>query len=158
MLADEWEKKRRKIPWENAEERTRAFSWGQGPHHWRLLSFTDYGQLTRRLREEEKRVKGQLHGRQRRDMRQSINKATAAREKSRIQGRLTAVIRSIRGTHMEPYSLHQLTLPSGETLSDPIAIHESHTAHWRLWFQGDDHSNFFEYFTIDWSNSQALHN
>jgi hypothetical protein len=114
-ICDEWEKKLNKIPWADADERYRAFTLGKGPHTWRTLTISEYGQLTTRLRETEKQIKGRLHGRQRRDMRMEINKATAAREKSRIQGRLTSVIRSICGTHVEQYSLHQLLLPSGET-------------------------------------------
>ena len=84
----------------------------------------------------------------------SINAATTAREKSRIQGRLTSVIRSICGTHVEPYSLHQLLLPTGETTTDPLAIHDAHTAHWRQWFLGDALSNFFSCYDIDWSSPQ----
>jgi hypothetical protein len=49
------------------------------------MPISDYGKLATVLREEEKLVKGQLHGRQRRDMRASINKATEAREKARVQ-------------------------------------------------------------------------
>jgi hypothetical protein len=153
-LADEWESKLKKIPWKDADERIKAYAWGKGSYHWRLLTISDYGQLSLRLREEEKFIKGRLHGRQRRDMRMSINGATAAREKSRVQGKLTAVIRSICGTHTEPYSLHQLLLPNGETTSDPLAIHDAHTAHWRQWFLGDDLSNFFSCHEIDWIHPQ----
>jgi len=77
-----------------------------------------------------------------------INKATAARDKSRLQGRLTSVIRSICGTHVDKYSLHQL-LPSGETITDPLAIHDLHTAYWRHWFSSPECPNFFTYNEID---------
>ena len=153
-ICDEWEKKLNKIPWADADERYRAFTLGKGPHTWRTLTIPEYGQLTTRLRETEKQIKGRLHGRQRRDMRMDINKATAAREKSRIQGRLTSVIRSICGTHVEQYSLHQLLLPSGETITDPLAIHDTHTAHWRQWFSSPVSSNFFAHHEIDWNNPQ----
>jgi len=89
-----------------------------------------------------------------RDMRMRINKATVAREKSRIQGRFTSVIRTICGTHVEQCSLHQLFLPSGETTTDPLAINDLHTAHWRRWFSSPESPNFFTYNEIDWSNPQ----
>jgi len=112
------------IPLENADERYRAFLWGKGPHGWRILSIPKYGQLVPRLRETEKPIKKRLHDRQRRDMKMVINRATAAREKSTTQGRLTSVIQSICGTHVEQYSLHQLLIPIGETSSDPPVIHD----------------------------------
>ena len=153
-ICDEWEKKLNKIPWADADERYRAFTLGKGPHTWRTLTISEYGQLSTKLRETEKQIKGRLHGRQRRDMRMDINKATAAREKSRIQGRLTSVIRSICGTHVEQYSLHQLLLPTGETTTDPLAIHDKHTAHWRHWFSSPESPNFFTHHEIDWSYPQ----
>ena len=117
----------------------------------------EYGPLTNKLRDDkEKLIKGLLHGRQRRDMRSSINKATAARERSREQGRLSAVIRSICGSHQEQYSLHQLILPDGTTTSNRITIHEAHTEHWESWLGGDGLPTFFDRHVIDWSDPQAL--
>lgn len=51
VLAEEREKKLRKIPWENSAEHIHAFEWCQGPHHWKLLSFVEYGQHTAKLRD-----------------------------------------------------------------------------------------------------------
>ena len=79
-LADEWEKKLGKIPWASAEERIKAFSWGKGPWHWKLLLISEHRTLATHLREEEQLIKGKLHCRQRRDMQISMNKTTAARE------------------------------------------------------------------------------
>jgi len=59
-----------------------------------------------------------------------------------------------RGTHIEQYSLHQLLFPSGETTTDPLAIHEAHTAHWKQWFSSPENPNFFIHYEIDWSNPQ----
>jgi len=82
-IADDWERKLNKIFWESADERYRAFLWGKGPHGWRILTIPEYGQLVPRLRETEKLIKGCLHGRQRRDMRMAINRATAGKSRGR---------------------------------------------------------------------------
>ena len=62
----------------------------------KVLSTSEYVSLASRLRKEEKLIKGQLRGR---EMRIAINKATAARKRSREQGRLSSVIKSICETH-----------------------------------------------------------
>ena len=82
-------------------------------------------------------------------MRMNVNAATLAREKARAEGRLTGVIRSICGTHVEQYSLHQLKLPDGETTTDPISIHEEHVTHWKKWLGGDGNTTFFDHYEID---------
>jgi len=138
----------------NAFETLRAFTWGKGPHSWRILSISEYGRLAKELREVDKRIKGRLHGQQRRDVRIAINNAIAYREKSRIQGRLTSVIKLICVTQVEKYSLNYLRLRTGETTTD-LAIHDAHTAHLRQWFLSSPESpNFFSHYEIDWSNPQ----
>jgi len=153
---DEWERKLAKISWPTEESRVKAFAWGLGPWHWKLLTEGEYGSLTTKLREQEKSIKSHLHGRQRREMRMTVNAATAAREKARAEGRLTGVIRSICGTHVEQYSLHQLKLPNGETTTDPLIIHDAHTEHWKKWLGGAGNSTFFDHYEIDWDDPQNL--
>jgi hypothetical protein len=153
---DEWERKLSKINWPTEDSRVKAYAWGLGPWYWKTLPIAEHGQLATRLREQEKSIKSHLHGRQRREMRMTVNAATAAREKARAEGRLTAVIRSICGTHVEQYSLHQLKLPNGETTSDPIIIHDAHATHWKKWLGGTGNSTFFDHFEIDWDNPQDL--
>ena len=91
----EWELKLGYIAWSSTDERTRAFAFCKRPWHWNLLTIPEYNSLPSRLRGAEKVVKGQLHGRQRCDVRISINGATTARERSHAQGCLTGDIRSI---------------------------------------------------------------
>jgi len=95
------EKKLNKIPWSDENEIYIAFTLGKAPYTWRTITILEYGQVSTKLRETEKQIKGRLHGRQKRDIRMVINKTTAAREISRIQRRLTSVIRSICGTHVK---------------------------------------------------------
>ena len=46
---DEWERKLAKISWPTEESRVKAFAWGLGPWHWKLLTEGEYGSLTTKL-------------------------------------------------------------------------------------------------------------
>jgi len=60
-IADEWEKELNKIPWEDADEKYKAFVWGKGTHTWKTFTIPEYGWLTTRLMETEKLFKGRIH-------------------------------------------------------------------------------------------------
>jgi exonuclease III len=156
-VTSDWEKKLRTLSWSDGMSREKAFSTGLGPTHWRLFPEMDYYKLPNLLREQERQVKKQLHGRQRREDRLSMKNASAAREKSVASGKIAQAIKSILCNHLPQYDLNNLKLSDGTIIVDPIKIHDLQTNHWKKWFSCTGQPTFFDLHHINWSAPQELY-
>ena len=156
-ICDKWESSllsMRKYP---AEEIHKLLNTSdRGPTFWKTVCVADHHRLAEWLMIEEKRIKSSLHGRSRHEHRLTINEAVIAREQSRIKGKMAYVIKSILGTHEEPYSLHELRLQNGERISDPVEIHNQHVIWWKQWYADKGFDSFFLTHQIDWTNTDAM--
>ena len=157
VVTSEWDKKLRSLSWSDGTSREKAFITGMGPTHWRLFPGTDYHRLPNLLREQERLVKKQLHGRQRSEDRLSMKNASAAREKSVASGKIAQAIKSILCKHQPQYDLNNLKLSDGTIIVDPIQIHDLQTTHWKKWFSSSGQPTFFDLYAIDWSAPQELY-
>ena len=59
-----------------------------------------------------------MNGRQRSENRKNMKNASAAREGEVAKGKFASVIKSIRGTQIDPYDLNALRLKIGEQVVD----------------------------------------
>jgi exonuclease III len=148
----EWENKVRQLQFDTQQQHEEAHLMGKGPVHWRLIEKKFYPRLAEWLRETELQIKKKMHGRQRSLERLQMQNASAERERAVSAGKIGKAIKSILGKSQMQYDLHSLQLPSGEIITDPLNIHDTHVAHWKEWLQGTHENTFFDEHTIDWEN------
>ena len=149
----EWEYKLQALQFDTKEQHEEAHMMGKGPAHWKLIEKRLYPLLASQLRDTDLLLKKKMHGRQRSLERTQMKNASAEREKAVATGKIGKAIRAIIGKLQGQYDMHTLTLPNGELMVDPLAIHDTHVEHWKKWLQGTNEKTFFDDHHIDWENA-----
>jgi ribonuclease HI len=148
-IVDAWIKSVLKIKWKPPDTGWQTMNASpHGPSYWTTLSSMGKVQDCIKILED---LKYKLHGKQRQILRENINAAVKLRENMIKEGKIRkynkAVLRETE--HYNPLS--SVTLPTGEILEDPLAIHQAHTDHYRKAFSTPNiHKDGIHHTDWDW--------